>query len=299
MFGFINIKGWGLPEGAIRRFKRCGPVVAVSPDDRAIVTSTNGQLCVWDPETGRRLLRLAGSQGTIQSVAFSHDSKVIITGSADGTVRVWDRQNAIEIRCFEGHTKSVMSVALSPDSRYALSGSWDETARLWDMGDGREIHRLNHKLHRFGFVGSRSDMVNCVTFSPDGRRVVTGSQCVRVWDITNGEEVDSLIHDTKYGDEINDLCLSPNGQVCFSGDSSGYVWMDDMESGRTIREIKTWIFEPRLSWSSLGILAIRSLALSADGRLLVIGSENGFCLLARLLPFPFGVLLWGAFVVRW
>jgi RNA polymerase sigma factor (sigma-70 family) len=60
-------------------------------------------------------------------------------------------------------------------------GSWDNTVRLWDAGTGEEIRRLT------GHNGA----VKSVTFSPDGRYLVTSGtdQTVRVWECANWKEV--------------------------------------------------------------------------------------------------------------
>ena len=77
------------------------------------------------------------------------------------------------------------SVAFSPDgSAHRLGQSTTDTLRIWDAESGAELQRLTgHE----GFVTS-------VAFSPDGRRIVSGSRdrTLRIWDAETGAELQRL-----------------------------------------------------------------------------------------------------------
>lgn len=65
-------------------------------------------------------------------MAFSHDGRLLVSGSDDNTVRLWDLAPGALTRTLEGHSGSVYSVAFSPDGRLLASGSIDNTVRLWE-----------------------------------------------------------------------------------------------------------------------------------------------------------------------
>jgi WD40 repeat protein len=92
-------------------------------------------------------------------VAFSPDSKQVMSGSYDKTVRLWDAATGALLQTLEGHTSLISSIAFSPDSKQVMSGSYDKTVRLWDAATGALQQTLEGHI-RF---------IRSVAFSPDGK----------------------------------------------------------------------------------------------------------------------------------
>ncbi len=120
----------------------------------------------------RALLRMfSGHTGSVSSVAFSPDGKLMLTGSWDCTARLWETSSGRQVGVFECHTGSVNCVAFSPDGKLVLTGSGDKTARLWETSSGRQVGVLE------GHTGS----VSSVAFSPDGKLSITCDQHGRIY----------------------------------------------------------------------------------------------------------------------
>jgi WD40 repeat protein len=162
-------------------------MAAFSPDGRRIVTVCNDNdrntledatAAVWDAHTGQRLFSLEGHRNGFSAVAFSPDSRLIVTGSVDWTATVWDASNGKELFVLSGHHGQVIHVAVSPHSRRIFTGGFDNTTRVWDSASGQELLTLKGKL--FTAPG----------ISPDGRRIVAGPEPpILVWEVASPDQV--------------------------------------------------------------------------------------------------------------
>jgi WD40 repeat protein len=240
--------------------------VAFSHDGQWIVTgSWDGTAKVWNAASGKELLTIKGHSDRVRGVAFSPDGQRIVTGSRDGTAKVWERASVKGILTLRGHSDAIFSVAFSPNGERIVTGSWDGTARVWEASSGKELLSLtNHgteipsgliALYRKGHRAR----VYSAAFSPDGRRIVTGSSqgTAKVWDAASGRELRTL---TGHSDWILSAAFSPDGQRIITG--SGYrtagIW--DAASGL---ELFTLAGHSDEVWS---------VAFSPDGQRVVTGS---------------------------
>ena len=106
-----------------------------------------------------------------------------------------------------------------------------------------------------------SEGVNSVAFSPDGKRVVTGSsdKTARIWNAQTGKPLRTLQGHSSY---VTSVAFSPDGKriVTGSDDHTARVW--DAETGKPLQELhghSDYVF---------------SVAFSPDGKRIVTGSEG-------------------------
>ena len=80
-----------LIPGHLHGFKK---VLAFSPDGTILVRSSmegwSNPIKLWDVETGKDLGILSGHTEPVETLVFSHDGKILASGSEDGTVLLWD-----------------------------------------------------------------------------------------------------------------------------------------------------------------------------------------------------------------
>ena len=111
-----------------------GPVwgVVISPDQRVIVSSSQGgNFQLWD-RNGFLIRTLKGGNTGFTQFAFNHDGEIIAAVGTDDAIKLWRRDGTL-LATLSGHTAKVESIAFSPDGTLLASGGADRTLILWDM----------------------------------------------------------------------------------------------------------------------------------------------------------------------
>src|SRR5258708_5182898 len=98
-----------------------------------------------------------GHAGSVNSVAFTPDSKLLLTASDDGTIIIWEASTRRELRRLLGHNGPVRAIAVSADGTRAATAGEDHTARIWNLETGKSL-TLSHP-----------EGVLSVAFSRDGK----------------------------------------------------------------------------------------------------------------------------------
>ncbi len=107
-------------------------IVRYSPDGRFFAVATLGPE-VWLCLRSHSLCdRLVGHSAMTRDLAFTPDSRGLVTGSADHTVRIWDVETR-ESRVLRGHEAGVFDVSVSKDGLWVASASADTTVRVWPV----------------------------------------------------------------------------------------------------------------------------------------------------------------------
>ena len=102
-----------------------GPLsVGISPDGNILAVGyAPRDIILWNVRTGERLKLLQGHSNWVVSLAYSADSKRLISGAGDSTARIWDLDSGEEIGRlrFPGPSTYVNSVGLSPKGDIAFA----------------------------------------------------------------------------------------------------------------------------------------------------------------------------------
>jgi WD40 repeat protein len=179
--GGVNQAVWNASESRI--------LTAGCDREDALVVCEESVARVWDMETGKELLTLAGHTGWVNQAVWNASESRILTASDDNTARVWNAETGEGLLALIGHTGTINQAMWSADESRILTASDDNTARVWNADTGEELLAL------IGHTGT----INQATWSADESRILTASDdnTVRVWSAKTGEELLMLVDHTK------------------------------------------------------------------------------------------------------
>jgi WD40 repeat protein/DNA-binding SARP family transcriptional activator len=281
-------------EEALHRAVRASRIVDAVPAGGFLAVSSDGSrfaaaggassaVTLWDTGTGAEIAWPAGpigrDTGTVTSVAFSADDRLLATTHEDGAVRLWDAGSGEVLRVMLGHQGPAMHPAFSPDGRYlATAGFRDATVRVWDVDTGAEHRQLEgggaspaagHPWPASCPRSGEGQRRNCPkpprpVFSPDGSTLLFNDILwTRMWDLESGRRAGDV---PGHDGGVTQATFSPTGDRLVTIGEDGLARISDAKTGTTLQTIATGG-------------ALRAVAFDPDGARLATAGSDG---IARL-----------------
>jgi len=230
--GYTNF--WDMPSRKLARSYRShqfhGRIAAFSPDQRLVATAAE-DIVLWDVATQTKLARLTHDR-EVWGMAFSPDSKWLVSSHEDGALIVWDVAERERVANFNEHNAPVRSVAFSRDGKRLASASEDRSIIVWGVGSGeKQATLIGHETR-----------VTALAFSPDAKQLASTDQdgVTILWDLESRQprwQFDGLVLNlsTHRREKWSAYCLdfSPDGR--FIATSVGVL---DTSDGRLLIETR-------------------------------------------------------------
>jgi WD40 repeat protein len=168
------------------------------------------------------LTNLIGHTDAINSVAFSPDGLLIVSGGDDRAIKIWDANNGRIMMSFDNDHR-ITRVAFAPDNIRIISCDDYQTIRIWDITTQKLLmekllpqisinttiaissDNLKFAVGCMDFTFHIYEMATCnllriypghngfinhLTFSPCNSKIVSSGRydrCVNIWDVESGQ----------------------------------------------------------------------------------------------------------------
>ncbi len=193
-------------------------------------------------------LDTGGHQASIHGLAFTPDSKYIVSAGDDKVIRIWDWRAAKTVRTIRGQSGSgpegkIYAMALTPDGRWLAAAGFfpgssreeNYAIRLYDFAAG-DLRAL---------LKGHASPVTALSFSADGRHLISGStgQDAILWDTgsvsgTGLETKSPLFRLLGHHDEIHSVAFTPDGARAVTGSHDHTLRLWRVSDGTLEKEMK-------------------------------------------------------------
>ncbi|KAL2342361.1 hypothetical protein Fmac_003646 [Flemingia macrophylla] len=148
--------------------------VALLSPELAIVSIDSGVVML----RGTKIVSTVNLGFVVSASAVAPDGSEAIVGGQDGKLHIYSisGDTLVEEAVLEKHRGAISVIRYSPDVSMFASGDVNREAVVWDRAS-REVKLKNMLYH--------TARINCLAWSPDSRRIATGSldMCVIIYEI--------------------------------------------------------------------------------------------------------------------
>jgi len=162
--------------------------------------------------------------------AFSPDGRLLASTGIETVLWETETGNRVAtiVHATRDHEEPIASVAFTPDSRWLIGGGTSGEIQIWDVVTGERNGRFHAHLAT----------IRCLTISPDGKTLATGSGAglIKLWRLEPPDErfntswaSRELLTLAEHQAAIVSLQFSPKGDILGSSDAAGVVrlWRAD------------------------------------------------------------------------
>ena len=239
-----------------------------------------GRIIAWptDADTPTPRWNIVGPRGWVRALAVSPDGKTLASCGNDHLVKIWSLPDGKPLKSLRGHDSHVYNVAYHPDGRSLVSADLMGIVKVWDLARGEVSREMDAKiLHKYdsGF-GADIGGVRSMAFDADGKHLAcagitnvsnafagVGNPLLVVFDWATGKQKVQLKPKVGFNGTAWGVLFHPGGWVLGVGGGNGGVFW-------------SWKLDQPLAGHTFALPNnARDLAMTSDGRRLVVPFDNG------------------------
>jgi WD40 repeat protein len=220
----------------------------------------NGDIYLYDAETGEVVDMLIGHEHPISDIAFHPDGMTLASSSIRDTVRIWDVTSG-EVEILPHDYRSIDGLTFNPDGTQLLMIDPDN-------GKGAILYDMNSREQLAHFPASGWLSAAVTGFSANNERVAVGANGVWIWPADEALSAEPL-HVFAGQGLLRDFTLNRTGDLLFAAHTDLYIQIYN-----TVSAVNSATGEILLELEDFQD-AINAVALSPDGRYLALGGADG------------------------
>ena len=250
------------------------------------------QLIILTGNSQSLLFTLQGNGGKVNTLQFSTDSKILLSGNQDGSIKSWDVNNSFkQTTSINPISESITNISFSTDGKEVGVSTY----KSFFVYNSSSLKKLKSKKK------AHTTFVRCANFSKSGQYIVSTSwrdntiviwkrstlkvekvlpetvwtdyamfinddkqivsinheNTIKVWDLANGNLIQTLAGHT---DWVYGILVSPDGKYLLSGSLDNTIKKWDLASGKMVQTIDA--HKNGITW----------LSSSADGKYFISSS---------------------------
>eukprot|EP01104_Vermistella_antarctica_P004159 TRINITY_DN14666_c0_g1_i1.p1 TRINITY_DN14666_c0_g1~~TRINITY_DN14666_c0_g1_i1.p1 ORF type:complete len:421 (+),score=71.71 TRINITY_DN14666_c0_g1_i1:28-1290(+) len=188
---------------------------------------------VWNADTGETRWKLTGHTDSVSAVAFSRDGTLLASAGMDGAVKIWNVESGELMSNLQGPSGGIDWIDWHPKGNVILAGCEDGTSWMWVAVAAKSMDGTC--MHVFAGHG---DAVRCGQFTPDGRKVVSGSddETVKIWNPKSGLCTTTLDAHNFHKAGVTTVACSSDNQTLLSGAQDGTVCLSNVTNGKLLNK---------------------------------------------------------------
>lgn len=192
------------------------------------VGSKDGNVLVFESQTGKVRYTLRGHTGPVNDLSFSKDGTALLSAGEDRLVVAWNLETGRSSGTFTGHTGPVKGIAIISEISAAVSVSADRNIRIW-TANAKNYRILNENESE----ESKSALIS-LALSPDEKCFAVGAEnkTITIWDATDLKPLHTL---TGLLVPPEAMEFSPDGKAFVAGGSDGVLVQWNTETWKPVR----------------------------------------------------------------
>ena len=206
-------------------------IVAISHDERTLVTTELKQIRYWSLPSGE-LIAEVPSSNFISDIVLSEKDTLIIADSYFGTVQEWDVQMQKKLRAF-GFSRPVANLNLSKDGKMVVVDYGDNGFETWTVDTGELNHEYDDIIGGPGWNNLSGDYQTVAVWGYS----VGEESGMSVWDLSMHKKISEFSLSLTNGDGWRYGALNSDGTVLAASNNEGYIYFYGIKSGKQLGEI--------------------------------------------------------------